>query len=361
MSVNTESELESEKGLFSIRNASSFYVKEIFYVCLLTIMKGLCYTILCTSNCCGISVGWEILPILALYYDHIITLWVSKLWKNIPRVKAKFYNTFLDSTCVCTDIVAGILAFKKMNLEVSCNSAYCYMVFFVWLLAGGIHCIFDFQVPNHIFHAIVFVCVMSLSFFSKGSVSHDVIVLVNKSSEAAAYIPENGTNFAYYIRTLIFLIVVISDSVCCKPVHQKEIERIYAIRYGLILLCPSKLLLYVVIATLIFIGFAVYKKDYQNYFVDKEKGEDDDCTENKNSEKSESMECTRDAKQIHIDISNNVDKQKMKTKFRAIDTKKGTINRKNANENGINYESLDVNEAFLLAQKLQLQNLTAVL
>jgi hypothetical protein len=369
---------EHEKGFFMIRNASSFQFKEIFYVCLLTIIKGLCYTILCTSNnCCGNHVGWEILPILVLYYDHILTLWISKLWKNIPSVKVKFYNTFLDSTCVCTDIVGGILAFKKINLETSCSHLYCYIIFLLWLFTGGIHCILDLQVShsmNHIFHCIVFICVMSLTFSLKtDSLSNDIVLQVNKSSETFTLVAESGTNFAYYIRTLIFLIVVISDSVCFKPLHQRDIERIYAIRYGFILMCPSRLLLYVVIATLLFVGFAVYKKDVQSQWCDKEKtdegseDEKNDCNDPKvKGGHSMFFANQNHADHLFIDISKKEEvtgkKQVQKTKVYTANTdcKKGgnatNITRKNGNENGINYESLDVNEAFRLAQQLQQQS-----
>lgn len=359
--------VEDEKNSSIVRNASSFHFKEIFYVSLFTIIKGLCYTMLCTSSCCGYSVSWEVLPVLVLYYDHIITLSLSKFGKNIPNVRSKFHNTFMDSTCICTDIVGGILAFKKINLEYTCNDFYCYFVFLVWLLGGGIHCMLNVQIPytsNNVFHGLVFVSIMSLTFLSKNNnISKDSsgeIYLWNKTTDVVTLTGgDPGTNFAYYIRTLIFLIVVISDSMCCKPSHQREIERIYAVRYGFILMCPSKLLFFVVIASLLFVGFAVHKKDIENQRCEKEKTDEDMGKRTESKENPINQLNSHDTDHCFVDVAYTKEevigkKQRLK---KEMGIPNNTICRKNTMENSINYESLDVNEAFQLAQKLQQNNL----
>jgi hypothetical protein len=217
----------------------------------LTWVKGIIYTSMCiflvqygsefnNNNNNGKVLVLRIAPILILYYDHI------------------FLNSnnnggmlFIDSTSICTDVLAGTIAGQLSHIDMSCNSMWCSSIAILWTIMGSCHIFFgDGIIPKNICHMFTAFFIMIIMSFSKGS------IFIQSGITLASSVP-------FFARSVTYLILVIVDAYTLRQPTQREKDRIGLIRYGPALFSTSIYLVFCIIVLFCFQIAKIYSI-YQN-------------------------------------------------------------------------------------------------
>jgi hypothetical protein len=204
-------------------------------------VKGIAYTSLCLLVQYGnIEVGFDgagkllmlrALPLVILYYDHIIYSYIMTA------------NTYVDSTAVATDVIAGTIAAQFAHLDYSCTSAWCWLIPLIWAALGACHVYNgDWYIPRGGNHIITACCVLFMFLFSKGIPHHptshhhtnmttDPLISGGTAGQTTSIMP-------YYARAASYLSLVVIDAYMIRPPLQREKDRVGLIRYGALLFAP---------------------------------------------------------------------------------------------------------------------------
>ena len=210
----------------------------------LTWVKGIIYTSMCiflvqygsesnNNSNNGKLLVLKAIPILILYYDHI------------------FLNNnnnggmlFIDSTSICTDVLAGTIAGQLSHIDVSCNSMWCSSIAILWTIMGSCHIYFgDGIIPKNICHIFAVTFIMIIMSFSKGS------IFIQTGITIASSVP-------FFARSVAYLILVIVDAYTLRQPTQREKDRIGLIRYGSALFSTSICFVFCIV---ILFGFQIAK------------------------------------------------------------------------------------------------------
>jgi hypothetical protein len=178
---------------------------ESYVPAVITLSKGLLYT-------CALCLVWRMnstmlkwTPLIMLYYDHL--LWPS--------------GAFIDSTSLCTDVVAGTLL--TMMLAGGEQHPLVWGGVIGWSVVGAGHVIMPFVSNHMLVHIVVpvagLLCVLS---------SPPTTLLMMNSLML----------WPFMVRSLFFLLLSIIDSYALRPPTQRERDRVCLMRYGGTLLAP---------------------------------------------------------------------------------------------------------------------------
>lgn len=197
-------------------------------------VRGIIYTSLCLLVQYGnIEVGYDgagrllmlrALPLVILYYDHIIC---SSLFGA---------NTFVDCTAVATDVIAGTIAAQFAHLDYSCTSMWCWLIPLLWAVSGAGHIYNgDIIVPRGLSHIITASLVLLMFLFSKGP---PFVHIINNATATASLVVASPGIAPYYARAASYLSFVVIDAYMLRPPLQREKDRIGLLRYGSVLFAP---------------------------------------------------------------------------------------------------------------------------
>jgi hypothetical protein len=221
-------------------------------------VKGIAYTSLCLLVQYGnIEVGYDgagkllmlrALPLVILYYDHII-------YSSLLTA-----NPFVDGTAVATDVIAGTIAAQFAHLDYSCTSVWCWLIPLIWAGLGACHVYNgDWFIPRGLNHIITACCVLFMFLFSKG-VPHTAsspphlsnattLIAIPMTSPTSSITP-------YYARAASYLSLVVIDAYMLRPPLQREKDRVGLLRYGALLFAP---IIPLIACVLILVGVQVTK------------------------------------------------------------------------------------------------------
>lgn len=198
-------------------------------------IKGIGYTSLCLLVQYGnIEVGYDgvgkllmlrALPLVILYYDHII-------YSSIMTT-----NPYVDGTAVATDVIAGTIAAQFAHLDYSCTSVWCWLIPLIWAGLGACHIYNgDWFIPRGLNHTITACCVLFMFLFSKGIPHHHHSSNSTISTTIGGAVATSIT--PYYARAASYLSLVIIDAYMIRPPLQREKDRVGLLRYGALLFAP---------------------------------------------------------------------------------------------------------------------------
>jgi hypothetical protein len=248
------------------------------------------------------------LPLVILYYDHIIfrTNCINNNGKS-----SVLYN-FIDCTSISTDIIAGTVAahFTSSTTTTNYASLWCWFICLIWVFHGSGH-IFNVNefIPKSLGHLATACLVLSMFLF--WDVDEDVMNNNNNNAISAfsgiaknnnnnnnfhrtptQYSTNNNNNnssstlnnniirlsppssllasvdlFPYYVRTISYLSLVIVDIYTLRPPLQRERDRIGMLRYGAVLFAPTTTM--ILACAFVLLGVLTIKI-YIEYFSKKE-------------------------------------------------------------------------------------------
>jgi len=239
----------------------------------IALVKGLCYTSLCVfghydDN--GHGNLMKALPLVILYYDHII---FRTTCINNNSKSSILYN-FIDCTSISTDIIAGTVAAHFTSFTTTTTnyaSLWCWFICLIWVFHGSGH-IFNVNefIPKSLSHLATACLVLSMFLF--WDVDEDVISnnnnnallpfsgIAKNNNNNFNRPPTNNNNstslniirlsqpssflasvdlFPYYARSISYLSLVIVDIYTLRPPLQRERDRIGMLRYGAVLFAPT--------------------------------------------------------------------------------------------------------------------------
>lgn len=200
----------------------------------------------------------KVLPLLALYYDHLVTNAISNNSVSLM---------FIDSSSFAVDVVAATIATQLCHLDVACSGMFCVSVVFIWCMMGVFHVHYfvhttfnhHYNVPLHgnthlqikTFAGHFLVCLFILCIFmfhdrldsNKGYYGNNFNIN-NTSLPSFNSLKPMKTKFyfTYLTRSTAYLFFVTIDSYMFRLPTQRDRDRICTFRYGSILFSPASIM-----------------------------------------------------------------------------------------------------------------------
>jgi hypothetical protein len=235
---------------------------ESYIPAMMTVSKGILYTgLLCwihkwTRGMGMMSVWATMVPIVMLYYDHL--LWWSA-------------STFIDSTSLCTDLVASTLVMQGGRLDDMGQE--CWFGLGVWVVGGAVHIMYASEVwknvPNA--HAVTMAtwlalpagCLLTMLKMvwkqGKWQEASNRMLMSNASAIPGEGAMEDlASPWLFLCRSIAYLLLVMVDVYTLRPPTQREKDRVSMLRYGVVLFCPMKQLLVCMVALSVAQGTKVF-------------------------------------------------------------------------------------------------------
>ena len=177
-------------------------------------------------------------PLVVLYYDHL--LWWSP-------------TAFMDSTSVCTDIVAGTILMTMQNAGGGSREIWAGLM--AWSLLAAGHIYVGKEGARHLFagnnnhnqavmllvHVVPILClsVLLISHSSAAPRPDALFYYQNNNNNATQdEQPPPAPQWPFYCRSAVFLLLVIVDTYTLRPPTQRERDRVCMLRYGAVLFAP---------------------------------------------------------------------------------------------------------------------------
>lgn len=269
---------KTSKMQFNASNKVDFTLVESYVPGIIAWIKGLIYACICLLAQYGndsIDSGGALIsrriPIILLYYDHIIQKHIMKSFRIECFEVVKGLG--IDSTALAADIVATSIGAQLANIDNECAASYyCLSIPVLWAICGIIHvCWIGYNQIHSMLWMHSIPIAMIFLIFGNSLQYHDMGSLLEIHSGNNSYVKkkELETNafdraaevyiLPFLARPILYQTLCIIDSYMLKPAYHKEKDRIFLIRYGAILFTPWNLLWLVICMCFTFQLHMVYK------------------------------------------------------------------------------------------------------
>lgn len=226
------------KQLKVIRCKPDLRLAESYVPAALLIFKGLFYTFMVPIIAC-VEEYWGLIVVafflMLLYVDHIYFV--------IPTV------VFIDTTAVSLDVVMSTLCMLLLGAFPGQSYPWaCIAVLSIWGCCGGVYILTMIGTKKNTLRPAGYKCMahiiafLSLLLFilmwmvEEGPSQHTSQNITSSLSGQGCKIANKMIHpFHYFLRNLLYIILILVDSYSFRPLFQQENERIFFCKYGAIL------------------------------------------------------------------------------------------------------------------------------
>ena len=224
------------------RSRPDLRLAESYIPAAMACLKGMLYTLaICTLTRNGVG---PYMWVIALYYDHI--------WTLAP-------SSFLDSTSICTDIVAGTMVMLQQPPHQQHSNNYMGGAgLAIWSVLGACHVYLgrdgflqqwthskhnNNNVLQILLHIIPIAC-FSMVVIRPSAIGKRLIMMMdtnNNATGAPMIVGGSGEDIVawpFMCRSMLYLCFMMVDIYTLRPPTQRERDRIGMLRYGAVLFAP---------------------------------------------------------------------------------------------------------------------------